>query len=291
MIKNQTLVSVFMITYNHENYIRDAIEGILFQKCDFHFDIVIGEDCSTDNTREILLKYQSKYPGKFKLLLHNNNIGAVKNQITTLEACHGKYIAICEGDDYWTDPYKLQKQVDLLEANNQLSGCFHNSEERFSDDYSKSSFLYLNLPSSREITLNDVCFENLIPTASIVFRNIRQDELTSSLFRMIPIGDWPLHLLNLRFGNYFYLPNVMSVHRLHSQSTWAMKSQNSNVTKVILAYDLLINSGWFSNEVVILLKKGKDNLLKNHFVHDYTFFQRVKSMILKKIILFLQKYI
>ncbi len=95
------------------------------QKCDFDFDIVVGEDCSTDNTRTILLEYQKKYPSKFRLLLHEKNIGAMNNQMETLSACKGKYIALCEGDDYWTDPLKLQKQVDFLESHEDYNGVFH----------------------------------------------------------------------------------------------------------------------------------------------------------------------
>ena len=124
---NAPLVSVFMMAYNHEKYISEAIEGVLMQNTNFDFDIVIGEDCSTDNTRQIILDYQRKYPGKFKLLLHKENIGAMANQQAVFSACTGKYIAICEGDDYWTDPYKLQKQVDFLEDNNGFVICFTNT--------------------------------------------------------------------------------------------------------------------------------------------------------------------
>ena len=122
---NPLFVSVFMMAYNHEKYISEAIDGVLMQKTNFDFDIVIGEDCSTDNTRQIVLDYQQQYPGKVKLLLHEKNIGAMANQMAVFNACKGKYIAMCEGDDYWTDPYKLQKQVDFLEANEDYSICSH----------------------------------------------------------------------------------------------------------------------------------------------------------------------
>jgi glycosyltransferase involved in cell wall biosynthesis/RimJ/RimL family protein N-acetyltransferase len=115
-IKKPT-VSVFVMVYNHGAFLKECLEGILLQKCNFNFDIVVGEDCSTDNSRKILLDYQNKYPGKFKLLLHETNIGASKNQMEVFKNCKGKYIAMCEGDDYWTDPLKLQKQVNFLETN------------------------------------------------------------------------------------------------------------------------------------------------------------------------------
>ena len=115
-LQNPT-VSVFVMVYNHQEFLIECIEGLLMQKCNFSFDIVIGEDYSTDNSREILLDCQKKYPGKFKLLLHETNIGASKNQMEVFKNCKGKYIAMCEGDDYWTDPLKLQNQVDFLEGN------------------------------------------------------------------------------------------------------------------------------------------------------------------------------
>ena len=118
-------VSVFMITYNHEKYIAEALDSILMQKTDFDFDIVIGEDCSTDATRRIVLEYSRKYPDKIKLLLHNVNVGFISNMMYVLEACTGKYVAMCEGDDYWTDPFKLQKQVDFLETNKEYVLATH----------------------------------------------------------------------------------------------------------------------------------------------------------------------
>ena len=106
-----------MITYNHEKYIKQAIESILMQECNFDYEIVIGEDASTDNTRKIILELKNKFPAKFILLLHNENVGMMNNFVGVLQKAKGKYIALLEGDDYWTDSLKLQKQVDFLEAN------------------------------------------------------------------------------------------------------------------------------------------------------------------------------
>ena len=127
-MKKQYKVSVWMITYNHENYIREAIDSVLMQETDFEFEIVIGEDCSTDNTRAILLEYKERFPNKFKLLLHEKNFGIVDNMLTTFKACSGKYVAMLEGDDTWTDPTKLQKQVDFLEGHSEYIVTYHNIE-------------------------------------------------------------------------------------------------------------------------------------------------------------------
>lgn len=116
------LVSICMITYNHESYIKQAIESVLMQKCKFAFEIVIGEDCSTDNTFMICQELAQNNP-KIKLLPSIANLGMMPNLIRTLNACNSKYIAMLEGDDYWTDPQKLQKQVDFLEANEEVGLC------------------------------------------------------------------------------------------------------------------------------------------------------------------------
>ena len=118
------MVSICMITYNHANYIRQAIEGVMMQRTSFDIELIIGDDCSTDSTRDICLRFQKTYPGKIRLNEKINNIGPIKNFIKTLGACTGKYVAICEGDDYWVDPLKLQKQVDFLESNNDYSSLF-----------------------------------------------------------------------------------------------------------------------------------------------------------------------
>jgi glycosyltransferase involved in cell wall biosynthesis len=111
------LVSVSMITYNHAAYIAQAIEGVLQQQTKFHFELIIGEDCSTDGTREIVFDYQKKYPDIIRVITSDTNVGMKKNGLRTLKACRGKYIAFCEGDDYFHHPRKLQKQADYLESN------------------------------------------------------------------------------------------------------------------------------------------------------------------------------
>lgn len=112
----EPLVSVCMITYNHEPYIRKSIDCVLAQETKFPFELVIGEDCSTDGTREIVFDYQKKYPDIIRVVNSNKNVGAHNNNIRTRKACRGKYMAFCEGDDYWHHPRKLQKQVDYLES-------------------------------------------------------------------------------------------------------------------------------------------------------------------------------
>src|ERR1700745_2179124 len=109
-------LSVMMITYNHEQFIAQAIESVLMQKVNFDFEIVIGEDCSTDGTRAIVLDFQHRYPGRIALILRPRNIGPMWTKESTLAACRGQYLSILEGDDYWTSTDKIQKQVDFLDS-------------------------------------------------------------------------------------------------------------------------------------------------------------------------------
>src|SRR5574344_1891550 len=114
---NKCDVSICMITYNQGKYIKNAIEGVLMQKTNFDFELIIGEDCSSDNTNSICVEYVEKYPDKIRLISYSENQGMIKNFIRVLEESKGRYIAFCEGDDYWIDPFKLQKQFDFLENN------------------------------------------------------------------------------------------------------------------------------------------------------------------------------
>lgn len=127
---SEPLVSVEMITYNHAPYIARAIEGVLRQKTNFPIELVIGEDCSTDGTREIVFDYLGKYPDIVRVVTSDNNVGAAENSFRTEMACRGKYIAYCEGDDYWHDPYKLQIQAEYLE-NHPECGLVHSDYDRY----------------------------------------------------------------------------------------------------------------------------------------------------------------
>lgn len=132
-LSKNPLVSVKMITYNHEPYIAQAIEGVIMQETDFPIELIIGEDCSTDRTREIVLDYQKKHPDIIRVITSEKNVGMQKNSFRTNKACRGKYIAICEGDDYWIDPLKLRKQVDFLEANSDY-GMVHTDFDQLVDE-------------------------------------------------------------------------------------------------------------------------------------------------------------
>ncbi len=202
-----------MITYNHENYIREAIEGVLMQKTPYPLELVIGDDCSTDNTPNICNEYKAKYPNKIRLLLQEKNIGANLNFITTLQSCTGKYIALCEGDDYWTDPNKLQIQVEYLINNPDFAICFHNARTLIQETGDDKNIIIKTSPKD-EYTIKDVIKHNIIPTLTCMFRNNLAGNFPKWYFDSFP-GDWPLHILNAQYGKIKYIDKIMGVYRIH----------------------------------------------------------------------------
>ena len=146
----EPLVSINMITYNHAPYIAQAIEGVLQQRTNFPVELIIGEDCSTDGTREIVFEYQRKYPDIIRVITSDKNVGAQKNGYRTVKACRGKYIAFCEGDDYWHHPDKLQKQVDYIESHPECGlvyssyDVYHVGTKKKINDFLNNLIIYQN---------------------------------------------------------------------------------------------------------------------------------------------------
>ncbi len=228
-----------MITYNHEKFIREAIESVLSQKTNFTFELVIADDCSKDSTRQICVEYKEKYPDRIKLLLPEKNLGMMPNFINTLQACDGKYIALCEGDDYWTDENKLQKQVDFLENNQDFVSCFHNVVEFVTKDVTKN-FHYCPENQKDISTLSDLLVKNFMPTCSVVFRN-KLIKNFPSWYYGVKMGDWTLHILNAEHGKIKYMNEVMGVHRIHDGGIWSGKKHSENIKDIIKTYDILHN--------------------------------------------------
>jgi glycosyltransferase involved in cell wall biosynthesis len=209
---SEPVVSVCMITYNHEQFIRQAIEGVLMQQCDFRFELVIGEDFSTDSTRILCEEYAKKYPEIVRLLPSQKNLGMIPNFVRTLQACTRKYIAFCEGDDYWTDPFKLQKQVDFMERNPNYVICYHNAE-RISTRYDVSSIIIG--PQESDFDQTDIQLFNSqhIQTASIVFRNVSYS--FPEHYKQYFGGDEGLIMSLAKYGKIRYMKDVMSIYRKH----------------------------------------------------------------------------
>jgi glycosyltransferase involved in cell wall biosynthesis len=213
----QPMVSVRVVTYNHEQYITRCIEGILMQKTNFPFEVIIGEDFSTDKTREIVCSYRNQYPDKIKVLLSAQNLGPAHNSLQVFRACQGRYHAMCEGDDYWIDPLKLQKQVDLLEANPGLSLCFHNVFAV--NEKSAVTRLFYESPLKETLNFDDVC-QISTPTASVMARS----EILATLpeWRMkVWCSDAVFRLWCAHHGKLGYINEIMAVYRVHEHSLTA----------------------------------------------------------------------
>lgn len=200
-----------MITYGHEKFIEQAINGVLMQQGDFELELILSNDCSPDTTDVVIQNIVKNHPKASCITYfnHKENLGMMPNFIFALEQCSGCYVALCEGDDYWTDPYKLQKQVDFLEKNEEFSLCFHDAYVMDGDKE-----LHKCVNKNETIFKTEDLFErHFIPTASIVFRNIIQ---FPEWFSKVKSGDKALLFLASLKGNFKYLPEVMSVYRIHS---------------------------------------------------------------------------
>lgn len=213
----RTKVSVFMITYNHGEFIESAVQSIVSQQSNFKFDLVVGDDFSTDNTREVLIRYARQYPDIIKLILQPRNVGAMANQRSVLNHCKGEYFAMCEGDDSWIDPLKLQKQVDFLEKHPDFAICFTNTRIDYFNNEAPSYLLNEGIQKD-VFTLDDLIGEEEIwfmATASLMFRASSVFPLPE-WFHESKSGDIPLAILSARHGKIKYLPDVTAMYRKHA---------------------------------------------------------------------------
>ena len=232
------LISVCCITYNHENFIQEALDGFLIQQTSFPIEIIVHDDASTDNTTNIIYDYKEKHPDLIKIILQTENQYSKRGFgfISDLFAqARGKYIALCEGDDYWTDPFKLQKQVDFLEANLDFAICFHKvnilEAGQIIDDY------ITWVPSSIS-TITDLANGNYIHTPSCVFKN-NTLKILGANFHDSPLGDYYIHMMNAQYGKIFCIDEVMSIYRLHGTSTFSSQSMTYKIAKTLKAIEVI----------------------------------------------------
>lgn len=232
------MVSVAMVTYNHEQYVAQAIESVLMQETDFLVELVIGEDCSNDGTRAIVVEYAQRYPDRIRPLLHERNLGLMgkNNFLAVYHTCQGKYVAILEGDDYWIDPHKLQKQVDFLDDHPECAFCLHDVQVVYEDGI-RSGFRHSPPGHKRLYVLEDVLMSALSQTASLVFRNGLLSDFPDWFLRA-PIGDWALTVLLAEHGSIGYLDELMSVWRHHTGGAWTGIAERDRLRQTLEMYDL-----------------------------------------------------
>ena len=214
-------VSICTLTFNHGQYIAQALEGFLEQKTNFAFEIIINDDASTDNTVQIIRDYQQNKKGgeRIRLYTNDNNIGMMRNSLNALKRCSGDYVALCEGDDYWNNPNKLQAQSDFLEANTDYSICFHPALE-----LKETGECTLSNPefggTNKTFTIEDLALGNFIHTPTVMFRNGLLKEYPS-WYLNCSVGDYPLYMLLARHGKIMFSPEAMSIYRVHNSSVWS----------------------------------------------------------------------
>jgi glycosyltransferase involved in cell wall biosynthesis len=212
-------VSVSLITYNHEPFIAGAIESVLAQRAGFDWELVVGDDCSTDRSGEIVRSFATRYPDRIRVLPTERNVGLVGNFVRTFRACRGEYVALLDGDDYWTSPAKLHRQAEFLDSRPECSIVFHDVAVLLPDG-SLCAQNYTS-PDQKEISSVEDLFEtNFIATCSAMLRR----EAVSDLPAWYPNSrweDWPLYILYAEHGKIGYLNDVLAVYRNHGRGLWS----------------------------------------------------------------------
>lgn len=280
------LVSICCITYNHEKFIAEAIDSFLMQITTFPFEIIIGEDCSTDHTLSIIQRYRSKYPNLIKVFTYEKNQGMFGNFKQTYEKCKSPYIAFCEGDDYWTDDHKLQKQIDFLEHNLDFSICCHKSEN-YHEETPTVSREFPAIAEEKELTIHDILKTNIANTCTFVYRNL--DIKFPPFFEKLQLLDWPMHILYAEKGKIKYLPDLMARYRIHPQGVWSGNlhiKRLQHINTMLKEMDVYFESK-YHNELYATIRKNtleqliysvKYNLKKNIQKKFPYFFHLLKTI-------------
>lgn len=231
------LVAIHCLVYNHEPYLRDCFEGFVMQKTNFRFVAIVHEDCSTDNSAAIIREYEAKYPDIFCPIYETENqwskpdgsLGRIMN--AAIDATGAKYVAMCEGDDYWTDSYKLQKQVDFMETHIDYVACFHNARVFNGRNYR----LFNDINENHYPTTEDIITRHwFISTQTLMYRNIIKS--CPEWGYQVMNGDYMLELLLAKEGKFYYMDDLMAVYRQQGQGVSAT-ILNANKVKM---YDGLI---------------------------------------------------
>jgi glycosyltransferase involved in cell wall biosynthesis len=226
-------VSVLTITYNQEKSITAAVESALMQATDFDIEIIVADDCSTDGTREIVLDLARRHPDKVRAICRDKNLGSNVNLLTSLAACSGEYVALLEGDDRWTDPRKLQRQADFLDAHADYSLCCH-AVNVVHEDGSRPPYRF---PDKCPATMNlDEMLRGVgCSTCSYMFRRRLLLSLPDWLWTLW-IGDWPIRMLLAEQGYIGYIDEVMAEYRVHSSGVWSGTSQAKQLEGALQTY-------------------------------------------------------
>jgi glycosyltransferase involved in cell wall biosynthesis len=230
-------ISVVVTAYNHENYIAQCLDSILIQKGAFDLEVILGDDCSTDRTRQIMQEYTERHPDIFILLPTAANMGVTKNIKRCLDACSGDYIAFCEGDDYWIDRYKLRKQMEFLESHSDYSMCFNAIMLYYEDEKKYVAHTGQLMLTRDTLTIEDLIKTNVIGNFSCcMYRTDTVRKLPDELFD-ISTWDWMFNMACSRLGKIGFIGDWMSVYRIRPHGAWSGKSRVDQRQSMIAAID------------------------------------------------------
>lgn len=224
-------VSVVITTYNHEPFIAQAVKSVLMQRFTGTFDVTVIDDCSTDGTRDILHELQSAAPGQVHLILADKNRCDNKATADVIQASAGVYVAMLDGDDHWTDPLKLQKQVDFLQQHPECAICFHDVAV-FGPDNLRDPANYTGRRDRQFATVDELFTDNFIASCSVMLRK-RCIPVLPDWYYTAAFGDWPLYVLTAEHGTIGYLDEVMAVYRYHGRGAWSRLSRIEQLQSVI----------------------------------------------------------
>ncbi|MBQ7137099.1 MAG: glycosyltransferase [Bacilli bacterium] len=229
-------LTIITTTYNQEKYIKQCLDGIVMQKTSFPFQAIISDDYSTDGTRKILKEYQKKYPEIIVPIFREKNLGAMDNFIETVNEADTEYVAFCDGDDFWTDPNKIQKQLEFLENNKDYSICFHQTKIFF-EDGSRESDIF---PTYIKETTNfeDLIKECFIPANTVMYRWMftKKNSFKKEFPKNVVPGDYFVHLCHAQNGKIKLIKEVMSNYRRHAEGMWWLTSDNNMQEEFHLKY-------------------------------------------------------
>ncbi|WMJ84942.1 CDP-glycerol glycerophosphotransferase family protein [Oscillospiraceae bacterium MB24-C1] len=250
---DDTMVTVVCITYNHEEYIAQALDSFLMQKTDFKFKVFVGEDCGPDSTADIVREYAAKYPDIIVPFIREENVGAQRNLIDMCQRATSPYIAFCEGDDYWTDEYKLQKQVDYMQTHHQYRACFCNAEiiaddqwylnSHYAPDSKGRRLIPHSMPEinkdQREWTAASYISNGPAHTSTMLFRWNYDLPIPDTYYTRV-FGDHPIMMMQLGLGKLSLLPDVVSAYRRSDVGIIMFKSKNEHFVKTRLNWILVL---------------------------------------------------
>ena len=245
----EPILSICFVTYNHAKYVAQALDSILSQKTKYKYEINVLEDCSTDGTQEILKKYKELYPDKINLYFQLVNTKAT-HFYEGMKCCKAKYICTLEGDDYWIDDLKIEKQIDFLEANPEFIGCSHNTKIIYEDSEKPSELMnkekIFDTYSINELTTSAIYCH----TSSYIYKNVFNGYLPDCHTKNKECGDWFMSMLYAEYGPIKYMHDVMSVYRVNSCGIWSSFNQYERIIKNIqgvIIYNRLLNYKYEQN--------------------------------------------